>query len=258
LCHEGANRLLNRDTEEELITGIIVTVFEDYGPSVVYNASPLNESQAFNLAVKGMTTVGDSEEKEVYGPFPVPEVDDLRTLAFMFNIVSDSSSDSRIREFGRPIVVWIIFKTERKRNILHAAGLLQGYLAGLVDKIREEEDLTEDRLSQINQKLTDMLASIKIRVYGLMPSGEFLEFVDDSLIPASEVLLIADGSEKMLYILFHDPHVKPMNKRIAMQKAKDINKETWRFSLTERPVEDPREINKLLNFYKISQVRAIY
>jgi hypothetical protein len=76
---------------------------------VVYNASPLNESQAFNLAVKGMTTVGDSEEKEVYGPFPVPEVDNLRTLAFMFNVQSESSGDSRIREFGRPIVVWLIF-----------------------------------------------------------------------------------------------------------------------------------------------------
>jgi len=205
-----------------------------------------------------MTTVGDSEEKEVYGPFPVPEVEDLRTLAFMFNVSSESSSDSRIREFGRPIVVWLIFNVERKRNILHAAGLLQGYLAGLVDKIRAEGDLSEEKLGKINEKLTDMLASIQIRVYGLMPSGEFLEFVDDSLIPASLVLLIADSREKMLYILFHDPHVKPMSKRIAMQKAKDINKETWKYSLTERPVEDPEEINRLLNLYKIDQVRAPY
>ncbi len=247
---------LKRESEGELITGIIVTVFEDFGPSVIYNASPLSESQAFNLAVKGMTTVGDSEEKEVYGPFPVPEVDNLRTLAFMFNVSSSSSTDSRIREFGRPIVVWLIFRAERKRNILHAAGLLQGYLSGLVDKIRGEEDLTDVKLAQINEKLKDMLASIKIRVYGLMPSGEFLEFVDDSLIPTSEVLLIADGQEKMLYILFHDPHVKPMNKRIAMSKAKEINKEAWRFSLTEHPVEDPKEINRLLNLYKIMQVRG--
>ena len=225
---------------------------------MVFNASPLTESQAFNLAVKGMTTVGDSEEKEVYGPFPVPEVEDLRTLAFMFNVSSESSSDSRIREFGRPIVVWLIFNVERKRNILHAAGLLQGYLAGLVDKIRAEGDLSEEKLGTINEKLTDMLASIQIRVYGLMPSGEFLEFVDDSLIPASLVLLIADSREKMLYILFHDPHVKPMSKRIAMQKAKEINKETWKYSLTERPVEDPEEINRLLNLYKIDQVRAPY
>ncbi len=239
---------------DELIDGVIITVFEDFGPSVRFNESPLDEGQALNLAVKGMTALGDSPEKEIFGPFPIPELPDLRALAFVLNVSSAESEDERILEYGRSAVVWLIFAASKKRHILHASGLLQPYLTLLLSRLKTEEDMSESAMQFVNEKLTNITATSKTKVYGLDNQNELIEFVDDSLVPASKVLMIADLHKNQLIILFTSPHPTPRFKRHIHLQASELNTEKWKNKLTIRAVDESDEMNRILIHYKLDQL----
>lgn len=246
-------REINED-KGNLIDGIMVSIFSDAGPVVKYNSSSIPEEIALNLCAKGVVMVGEATQKEIYGPLPVPGSSDLLALAFAMNLATSDSSDDRIKKFGRSVVFWLIFNSRRKRNVLHASGLIQGYLIGLVLDIQKESDFTTETIEYIDNKLTDMIVSINIRVYGLLKNDEFVELIDDSLVPASEVLFVADLRRKVLYILFL-AKVGPQVRRSAFQNAKKINKDFYKFGLREYAVEDTEESSRILNEYSISTVR---
>ncbi|MFX1513192.1 MAG: hypothetical protein ACFFCQ_11440 [Promethearchaeota archaeon] len=238
---------------DELIDGVIVTVFEDFGPSVRFNDSPLDEGQALNLAVKGMTALGDSPEKEIFGPFPIPELPHMRALAFMLNVASSDSEDERILEYGRSAVIWLIFSASKKRHILHASGLLQPYLTLLLSRLKTEEDMSESAMQFVNEKLTNIMTTSKTKVYGLDNQDMLIEFIDDSLVPASKVIMIADLNKNQLIILFTAP-ASPRFKRHTHLRASELNSEKWKNKLTIRAIDEVEEMNKILIHYKLDQL----
>lgn len=240
---------------DEIISGLIVTVFQDVGPTVEYNRSMLSEEQAFNLSVKGLTALGDSKEKEIYGPLPVQSRDDLQALAFLMSIRPTHTNDDRIEEYGRPVAFWLIFHSSKKRQILHASGLVQSYLTMLIQGLEDEEHLTKDKLDHIYERLTSIVSQANIRVYGYL-DGKVMEFSDDSLIPLSPVIIIADNKTKALQVLMlPETHLSPMDRRNINIAINNLNKEKFKYGMTIRTIDDPEEIRKILNYYKIEAVR---
>ncbi len=240
---------------DEIISGLIVTVFQDVGPTVEYNRSILSEEQAFNLSVKGLTALGDSKEKEIYGPLPVQNRDDLQALAFLMSIKAKDTQDDRIEEYGRPVAFWLIFHSSKKRLVLHASGLVQSYLTMLIQGLENEEQLTKEKLDHIYDRLTSIVSQANIRVYGYI-DGKVMEFSDDSLIPLSPVIIIADHRTKNLQVLMlPDQHLSPMDRRNINIAINNLNKEKFKYGMTICTIDDPEEIRKILNYYKIEAVR---
>ncbi len=240
---------------DEIISGLIVTVFQDVGPTVEYNRSILSEEQAFNLSVKGLTALGDSKEKEIYGPLPVQNREDLQALAFLVTIKPKETKDDRIQEYGRPVAFWLIFHSSKKRQVLHASGLVQSYLTMLIQGLENEEHLTKEKLDHIYERLTSIVSQANIRVYGYI-DGKVMEFSDDSLIPLSPVIIIADNKTRTLQVLMlPDNHLSPMDRRNINIAINNLNKEKFKYGMTVQTIEDPDEVRKILSYYKIEAVR---
>ncbi|MHA1366664.1 MAG: hypothetical protein ACTSP5_09685 [Candidatus Heimdallarchaeota archaeon] len=126
-------------SQKEHLLGIVFVTFEDTGPQVIYNDTILSEEQTMTLAVEGMTLVGLDEgssgktmsekksqiydtmdDKRSYGPLPVPGAKDLRSMAITFDVESEDSTDSRILEFGRKCILFLLFNEDYTREILDA------------------------------------------------------------------------------------------------------------------------------------------
>ncbi|MFX0063922.1 MAG: hypothetical protein ACFFC7_17265 [Candidatus Hermodarchaeota archaeon] len=237
----------------QLIEGLIVTIFKDIGPYVIFNDTKLDEGSAFNLAVKGMTTIGETVSKEVYGPFPVPQQDELRALAFVFTIKATNSEDHRILEFGRTTVFWMIYNEEKKRNIIPATGLIKSYLSVLTSRLKSEDDLTEETLIDIGQKLREMIAE-RVKVFGIFEKGEYQEFHDDHLLESANALLVADEDRSILYVLLLKKKLGPLTLRQINQRAEEINRENYKHALRKTEVDDPVKINKILTNYRLTKL----
>ena len=140
-----------------LIEGIIISLFEDYGPANIFNSSPLNSNEALNLAVKGMTTLGTEsplgrDEIRSYGPIPTAK-DPYVSIGFFFVLKADKSDDLRIAQMGRLIVFWIITRTNTTINYI---GMLKQMIRRILRtyKIESDDDLRkEEVLVKINEKL---------------------------------------------------------------------------------------------------------
>ncbi len=240
---------------DEIISGLIVTVFQDVGPTVEYNRSILSEEQAFNLSVKGLTALGDSKEKEIYGPLPVQNREDLQALAFLLSIKAKDTKDNRIEEYGRPVAFWLIFHSSKKRQVLHASGLVQSYLTMLIQGLENEDQLTKEKLDHIYERLTSIVSQANIRVFGYL-DGKVTEFSDDSLIPLTPVIIIADNKKKSLQLLMlPGHHLSPIDRRNINIAINNLNREKFKYGMTVQTIEDPEEIRKILNYYKIEAVR---
>ncbi len=241
--------------QPNLIEGIMVTIFEDWGPVVKFNRTPLTESETFNLAVKGHTTLGDSKLKEIFGPLPIQGRDDLQALAFLFNVQAEDTNDSRIKMFGRPGAFWLIFKSEHKRQILRAAGLIQSYLSMLIADLTHEEQLTDAWLREVNARITNLIAQARIKVYGYI-KDKIQEFADDQLIPLAKIIVIADANRGKLYVIQLDPKMSIIAKRHAATLIDNLNRDQYSYKLRKVIIEDPDEANQILQYYKIESVRV--
>ena len=95
---------MNQDGSS-LIEGLVISLFEDFGPTNIFNSSPLNRTEALNLAVKGMTALGtdsplEKDEIRSYGPIPTAK-DPYISLGFFFILKAENSDDLRISKIGR-------------------------------------------------------------------------------------------------------------------------------------------------------------
>ncbi|MFX0092191.1 MAG: hypothetical protein ACFFBD_10555 [Candidatus Hodarchaeota archaeon] len=238
---------------DQLIDGLVVTIFKDIGPAVIYNSAKMDEGSAFNLAVKGMTTIGETITKEIYGPFPVPQDEKRRALAFVFTTGATETEDVRIMEFGRTTVFWIIYQEERNRNIKPITGLIKAYLSMLTSRIKSEADLTETSVGEIDSRLRDIISE-RIRVFGVFDAGKYKEFYDDAMLEATNALIVADENKKVLYVLMLKEGLGPIAKRHINQRAEDINRENYRRGLTKYETADPLEINTILSKYRLTKL----
>ncbi|MFX0205259.1 MAG: hypothetical protein ACFFDT_04690 [Candidatus Hodarchaeota archaeon] len=114
------------------IIGMVIAIHDDdLGPKVVENQSSLTESELLSLSIQGATIVGMGAQltEGLHGPIPVPSREDLQTLIFSFHLPAPKSIDSRIREFGRPGFVFLLFS--KNYPYLHSKNvhlLLEAYL----------------------------------------------------------------------------------------------------------------------------------
>ena len=53
--------MIGFESQKEHLLGIVFVTFEDTGPAVPYNDTPLTDEQTLTLAVEGMTIVGLDE-----------------------------------------------------------------------------------------------------------------------------------------------------------------------------------------------------
>ncbi|MHA2296156.1 MAG: hypothetical protein ACXAEU_14095 [Candidatus Hodarchaeales archaeon] len=246
----------NEESIEGMIEGLICTIFEDYGPTPVFNESFLDDTQAFNLGIKIMTVLGNSEPREIYGPLSVPDDNNKRMLAYLFNVKSDESSDPRIKQFGRSVVISLIFSKGNEWAVRQASGLIKSYLTLLVAEIENEVDVSFDRMKIINKKVMLLVSQIKIRVYKISEYGAPIEdlLYGGEMLQAKTVL-VADLQDNILHVLIQVP-IPTMLRAEVTKQIDDFNKANFSYKMKKSIVDDTKQIQSLLNKYKIRQIQA--
>jgi hypothetical protein len=189
-----------------LIAGLIISLFEDFGPSNIFNSSPLSSVEALNMTVKGMTTLGTESKLEIgeirsYGPIPTPR-EPYISIGFFFNLKALKSEDSRIRKTGRLVVFWIITKSN---TTLSYIGLIKQTIRRILRayKIQSDEDLrNEEILSKINQKLR--IIETGVETYYITLDKTIEAFLNLALVPENSPIVLIDNNSKKIEILIRE------------------------------------------------------
>jgi hypothetical protein len=191
--------------ESSLTEGLIITILQDDGPENVYDSSPLNESEAYNMAIKTITAIGSDVrggmelgEIRAFGPLPTGK-DPYLTLAFIFFLRTKTSLDERIARYGRLIVFWIITTSSATMRYI---GLIKQTIRRTIQMyhIETAEDLqNKDIMSKIEKKL--QIIESGIESFYITGDDQIDSFVDLSLIPSFYPILLVDNPNKIIKIL---------------------------------------------------------
>ena len=257
-------------SQKEHLLGIVFVTFEDTGPAVIYNDTPLTEEQTMTLAVEGMTIVGLDEgsagktmaekksqiydtmdDKRSFGPLPVPDAPDLRSMAITFDVESDESADSRIVEFGRKCILFLLFAEDYTREILDAYGLIKPYFSVIVRDIVNERDLTQANLQDLSKKMGLLFSGKSPRIFTILEDGQPKELIGKK-IPAADVFLVADRNKSTLSILFYHPDPSVWRKRQIYRSASELNSSVFKNKLKVISVTEIAEMTKILDRLNVS------
>jgi len=257
-------------SNKENLLGIVFVTFEDTGPSVIYNDTILTEEQTLILAVEGMTIVGLDEgsssatlkekrsqifdtldDKRSFGPLPVPDAPNLRSMAITFDVESDESADHRIREFGRKCILFLLFAEDYTREILDAYGLIKPYFSVIVRDITNEKDLTEANLADLSKKMGMLFSGKLPRIFTLTDDGSPKELIGKK-IPASDVFFVADRNKSSLAILFYHPDPTVWRRRQIYKSASELNSSVFKNKLKIISVTEIGEMSKILDRLNVS------
>ncbi|UCG00665.1 MAG: hypothetical protein JSW11_13725 [Candidatus Heimdallarchaeota archaeon] len=185
--------------------GLIITIFEDYGPQNIYNSSPLSEEEAFNLAIKSLTALSSDipqfGEIRSYGPIPTPR-DPFLTIGFIFSLKAVDSEDVRITQFGRIVVFWVI---TRSSSTVKYVGVLKQLLRRTIRsyKIRTDIDLNnKEVLKKIDEKL--QIIETGIESFYLTDRGTFEPFLELALLPTNAPIMLVDNPNKQINVLLRE------------------------------------------------------
>ncbi|MHA2304853.1 MAG: hypothetical protein ACXACU_05615, partial [Candidatus Hodarchaeales archaeon] len=189
-----------------LIEGIIISLFEDYGPANIFNSSPLNDVEALNLAVKGMTTLGtesplDREEIRSYGPIPTAR-EPYISIGFFFALKAEQSDDLRITKMGRLIVFWII---TRSNTTISYIGMIKQMIRRFLRtyKIESDDDLRkEEILLKVNEKL--QIIETGLEKYYMTDNGTFEPLLNLAIIPKKSPVVLIDNNAKKIDVLLRE------------------------------------------------------
>ncbi|MFX1285668.1 MAG: hypothetical protein ACFFB5_18655 [Promethearchaeota archaeon] len=205
-----------------LTDGLIITIFEDFGPQNIYNSSPLSEEEGFNLAIKSLTALSSDiprvGEIRSYGPIPTPR-DPFLTIGFIFTLKAVDSQDVRIAQFGRIVVFWVI---TRSSSTVKYVGVLKQNLRRAIRsyKIRTDEDLKEKGfLEKIDEKL--QIIETGIESFYLSDRETFEPFLELALVPASAPIMLVDKPNKQINVLIRE-EVKPSLKVNLLHQVKNF------------------------------------
>jgi hypothetical protein len=191
--------------ESSLTEGLIITILQDDGPENVYDSSPLNESEAYNMAIKTITAIGSDVRRgmefgeiRAFGPLPTGR-DPYLTLAFIFFLKTKTSLDERIARYGRLIVFWIITTSTATMRYI---GLIKQTIRRTIQMyhIETAEDLqNKDIMPKIEKKL--QIIESGIESFYITEDDQIESFVDLSLIPSFYPILLVDNPSKIIKIL---------------------------------------------------------
>lgn len=241
---------MSRKTDKkELTNGLVVTVFEDEGPANIYNSSPLEEDEAFNMAIKTLTMIGHTsvfEQHEIrsYGPIPTPK-EPYNTIAFMFMLKAKDSMDERIAKAGRLIIFWIITTSPALRKFTDLIKLMiQRTLR--VYEIKKDKDLyNEDILEKINDQIQIVDTG---KDYYYVTEKETVEaFMSLSMITENAPVLIVNSEARQIQVLFREEQISPIKKTKTRSIVAEFKDKMPKGSLFRvEMISDPISVNQIL------------
>lgn len=229
MSHRMEDSSLNEDqssTGNVLTDGLIVTMFMDTGPEIVYNSSPLDFDEALGMILKNLTAIGTNEPQEFgqvtsHGPMPTPRKMYI-ALAFLFHLKAKDSGDPRIAHFGRVTVFWIIAKSS---TIAKYSNVLQQMIRRLLHFYRITNDsdlLKEDITKKIDEKLRIVEGGVE--TYCISEQKTVESFLDPALVPHEAPLLLIDKANKQVKILLRE-EISGIRKTEIRQMVNDFLKE---------------------------------
>ncbi|MHA1978216.1 MAG: hypothetical protein ACW98F_07705 [Candidatus Hodarchaeales archaeon] len=238
-----------KDTTKALTDGLIVTVFEDDGPTNIYNSSPLADDEAFTMAIKTLTAIGTSQpfnpgEIRAYGPIPTPK-DPYVSEAFMFSLGAKDSMDNRIAQFGRMIFFWIITTSNSISKYTEFLKLMVKRTLRVYNIVNDKDLYNEDILKKIDDNIR--IIDTGIDAYYLTDAETIEAFGNLSMIPDTATILLVSSEKSQIQVIFRDqptPIVKTKVRRIV----DDFKKKMPRGSLFRAEmVTDPMIGKQLLS-----------
>lgn len=233
------------ESEISPVVGIIISSFADAGPQVIYNSAEVSEDTALNLSIRIMTVIGEEIIYDLYGPLPVPSIDDLLCLAYVFRVESTFTTDPRLKE--RPTVISIIFKRSLKREITRAQGLILSYLSQVTSKnFKNEDDLEPQKMKEIHKRLSALIATNPVRIY--MVEDDRIQEHTGSLDVPADAYVIADTQKNIFFIIF-EPYLSPLRKRQIVILVDSLNEKTYRRRLNKQIIDSEEEATRLMNYY---------
>ncbi|MFX0086914.1 MAG: hypothetical protein ACFFAU_14730 [Candidatus Hodarchaeota archaeon] len=239
---------MSQDTNG-LIAGLIISLFEDFGPSNIFNSSPLSSIEALNMTVKGMTTLGTESKLELgeirsYGPIPTPR-EPYISIGFFFNLKALQSEDTRIMKTGRLVVFWIITKST---TTLSYIGLIKQMIRRVLRtyKIQTDEDLrNEDILVKINEKLK--IIETGVETYYITQEMKIESFLNLALVPESSPVVLVDNNFKKIEVLMRK-RPSPSKKLEYISIVKEFREKIPKGSLFKvEAITDEIAIQRLLS-----------
>jgi hypothetical protein len=183
--------------------GLIISVFKEEGPTNIYNSSPLNENDAFNLSIKNWPVLGSDipaafGEINSYGPIPTPKRP-YHTIAFSLLLKAKLSSDERLLRLGSMVVFWVI--TSHPASVKYT-GVLRRVIRRALNQyhIVADSDLLGEGIAQkIDEKLRIIEGTM---VASYVTEGNRIEsFLDLNLIPQAAPIIIIDDSSSQIRVL---------------------------------------------------------
>ena len=196
---------MNQD-RSSLIDGLVISLFEDFGPSNIFNSSPLSHDEALNLAVKGMTSLGtefplERDEIRSYGPIPTSQ-DLYVSIGFFFTLKAEKTDDLRIAKMGRLIVFWII---TRSNTTISYIGMIKQMIRRILRtyNIQSDEDLRkEEILLKINKKIR--IIETGVETYYITQNGKIEHFLNLAVVPQNSPVVLIDNNSKKIDVLIRE------------------------------------------------------
>lgn len=190
---------------DSLTQGLIVTMFMDVGPENIYNSSPLDDNEAFAMAIKHLAAVSTHtpEFGEIYpfGPLPTPKRP-YDTLAFVLHLKATDSTDVRLTHLGRVVVFWII--TQFSATVKYSSFLKQ-MIQRLLRSYRITSDLDLQRegiLEKIDEKLT--IVETGMETYYISDTKTLEPFMELALVPSNAPIVLIDNASRQIRVVLRE------------------------------------------------------
>jgi hypothetical protein len=238
-----------KEERKTITEGLLVTVFEDDGPTNIYNSSSLDESEAFAMAIKTLTAIGSSTpfspgEVRSHGPLPTPR-EPLFAIAYMFSLKADHSMDSRITQFGRMVIFWII--TSSRSIIKYNDFIIRSIKRNLrLYQINSDTDLYDkERLKKIDEKL--QISDYSSETFYMTGKDKVEAFLNIEMIPETAPIVIVDSNAALIQVLFRGDPPTPLMKTKIRGIINDFKNKQRKGSLLKiEMISDKIMINQLL------------
>ncbi|MHA1995780.1 MAG: hypothetical protein ACW97Z_14630 [Candidatus Hodarchaeales archaeon] len=239
-----------KETTKALTDGLIITVFEDEGPTNIYNSSPLADDEAFTMAIKTLTAIGTSQpfnpgEIRAYGPIPTPK-DPYISEAFMFSLAAKDSMDNRIAQFGRMIFFWIITTSNSISKYTEFLKLMVKRTLRVYNIVNDKDLYNEEILKKIDENI--QIIDSGIDAYYLTEAETIEAFGNISMIPENSTILLVTPEKSQIQVIFRDqptPIVKTKVRSIVDEFKKKMPRGSlYRLEIVTDPIMGKQLLSK--------------
>lgn len=240
---------------------LIFSIFEDYGPEIVFNNSGLSDDAALTLVMSGMTLVemnkssvgrvDGSKAPKMLGPIPVPGHETLKAIALPFETKVEETTDERIAKAGyRLCVAYFVFEGSAVREVLDSYGLIEPYFTMIARGLSSETKINSTTINQMYHKMIDMFSGKIPRIFAVDAEGNVKELVGKKL-EYADTYFICDMHKKIMHVVIYNPTMDVWRKRDIYKIASELNSNMFRSALRINTVTDVEEMSRLLDHLNI-------